>query len=568
MSNRKYLRSLVVGYALREAWQAGYKRPQFIGDIVAGITVGIIALPLSMALAIASGVAPQHGLYTAIVAATVIALFGGSRFNISGPTAAFVVILLPITQQFGLSGLLLATMMAGGILVLMALMRLGRFIEYIPLAVTLGFTAGIAVVIAVLQIKDLFGLNITALPNHFVPKIAMIINHMPELSGASMLVATVTLAVMLTWRFFDTRLPAHLPALIIGGAVAYGLNQYGADVATIGSRFSYSLNGETVRGIPSELPTFSLPWHNAELSWHLLSALLPSAFAIAMLGAIESLLSAVVVDTMSNTRHSANSELLGQGIGNIIAPFFGGITATAAIARSAANVSAGAFSPVAAVVHAGFVLLAMVLLGKVLAHVPMPSMAALLLIVAWNMSEFLKALKLIKTAPRSDVLIFLTCMVLTVFFDMVLAIGVGVVLASLLFMRTIAELTKVSDITESKRIKSYTVDASWRVFKINGPLFYAASDRVMGDIRNLSETKNVVLYLDAVPVLDAGGVMSLKHFIALKQAQGLQVVIADIGFQPLKTLARSHVQPISGTLKLYATLDEALLAVEKNEATS
>lgn len=415
MPHRAHLFSLRLAHGFREACiDQPYNGRRFLRDLMAGVTVGIIAIPLAMALAIASGVAPQYGLYTAFIAGFIIALTGGSRFSVSGPTAAFVVILYPIAQAYGLGGLLLASLMSGVLLIIMAVMRLGRFIEYIPESVTLGFTGGIAVVIATLQVKDFFGLSVETMPEHYWDKLAVLVQSFPALDVMSTLVAVVTLAVMLLWPRLKTPVPPHLPAVVIGSLLAIWLNANGAAVDTIGSRFSYLLpGGGTGAGIPPVLPEFAWPWQQANasgdpigLSWSMVRELLPAAFAIAMLGAIESLLCAVVLDGMTGKRHSANSELMGQGLGNIIAPFFGGITATAAIARSAANYRAGAESPVSAMIHAAVVLLALVSLAGVLAYLPMPAMAALLIMVAWNMSEAPKAVHLLKTAPRSDVLVF------------------------------------------------------------------------------------------------------------------------------------------------------------------
>src|SRR5690554_2370123 len=369
MSHRAHLFSLRIAHAFREACiDEAYSRQRFVRDIMAGVTVGIIAIPLAMALAIASGVAPQYGLYTAFIAGFIIALTGGSRFSISGPTAAFVVILYPVAQTYGLGGLLLATLMSGILLIAMALMKLGRFIEYIPEPVTLGFTGGIGVVIATLQIQDFFGLPVQGMPEHYWDKLAQLAHSLPALDPMSTLVAVVTFAVMLLWPRLKTPIPLHLPAVVVGSLLAYWLNANGASIETIGSRFSYLLpDGSTGAGIPPFLPEFTWPWQQANasgeplgLSWSMVRDLLPSAFAIAMLGAIESLLCAVVLDGMTGKRHSANSELMGQGIGNILVPFFGGITATAAIARSAANYRAGAESPVSAMIHALVVLLALV----------------------------------------------------------------------------------------------------------------------------------------------------------------------------------------------------------------
>jgi SulP family sulfate permease len=511
---------------------------------MAGVTVGIIAIPLAMALAIASGVPPQYGLYTAFIAGFVIALTGGSRFSVSGPTAAFVVILYPIAQTYGLGGLLVASLMSGVLLIVMALMRLGRFIEYIPEAVTLGFTGGIAVVIATLQVKDFFGLNIEQMPEHYWDKLAAVGQALSGLDMMTMVVAIATLAVLLLWPRLKSPVPPHLPAVIIGSLLAMLLNANGAAIETIGSRFSYLLADGTVgAGIPPFLPEFAWPWNRPDasgeplgISWTMVRDLLPAAFAIAMLGAIESLLCAVVLDGMTGKRHSANSELLGQGIGNVITPFFGGITATAAIARSAANYRAGAVSPVAA-------------------------MAALLLMVAWNMSEAPKSVQLLKTAPRGDVLVFITCFSLTVLLDMVIAITTGVLLAAVLFMREMAEMTRVTDITGSQRMAGAGLPDGWRVFKINGPLFFAAADRIFGELAQLSASaRGFILYMDGVTILDAGGLSALNKLISTCRADGTQVVIADLQYQPLRTLARAGIKPEEDVVRFYPALDEALKA--------
>jgi len=568
MPHRAHLFSLRIAHAFREACLGErYDGHRFLKDVMAGLTVGIIAIPLSMALAIASGVAPQYGLYTAFIGGFVIALTGGSRFSISGPTAAFVVILYPIAQEYGLGGLLLATLMSGVLLVVMSLMRLGRFIEYIPEAVTLGFTAGIAVVIATLQVKDFFGLPVETMPEHYWDKLAVLGQALPEVSTMSTLVATATLAIMLLWPRLRTPIPAHLPAVLVGSGLALWLNANGAGIETIGSRFSYLLpDGSLGAGIPPVLPEFAWPWQQAGpdgaplgLSWDMVRELLPAAFAIAMLGAIESLLCAVVLDGMTGKRHSANSELLGQGIGNIVVPFFGGITATAAIARSAANYRAGAQSPVAGMIHALVVLLALVSLAGVLAYLPMPAMAALLLMVAWNMSEAPKAVHLLKTAPRSDILVFLTCFGLTVALDMVIAITTGMLLAAVLFMQEVAKMTLVTDITDSKRINREHLPEGWHVFKINGPMFFAAADRIFGELAELSrESRGFVLYMDGVTVLDAGGLSALTKLIAACRESGSQIVVADLQFQPLKTLARAGLEPEAGVSYFTPTLEAGL----------
>ena len=567
MSDRSYLFSLRIGHALREAFAEGYGLHKLGKDLLAGITVGIIAIPLAMALAIASGVPPQYGLYTAIIAGFVIALTGGSRYSISGPTAAFVVILYPVALKYGLSGLLMATVLSGFLLLLMAAWRLGRLIEYIPESVTSGFTGGIAVVIATLQIKDVFGLSIANMPEHYVEKISVLLQHLPQAAWPSVVVAALTLATMLLWPKLKSPLPAHLPALFIGTLLALLLLQFGFATDTIGSRFSYiAADGSVAAGIPPYLPNVDWPWlrpgpdgEPLTFSWQLAKDLLAAAFGMAMLGAIESLLCAVVLDGMSGRRHSANSELLGQGLGNIITPFFGGITATAALARSAANYKAGAQSPLSAMIHALVVLLGLVLLAPLLSYIPMAALAAMLLMVAWNMSETPKALHLLKTAPKSDIWVFITCFSLTVLFDMVIAITAGILLAALLFVKEIAEMSKVTDISGNRKQVERPLPDGWQVLKISGPLFFAAADRIFADIARLSEqSRGLVLYMDGVPLLDAGGLAALNKLISKCQKDRTELVIADLQFQPLKTLAKAGVQPIPGNLRFYPTLREAL----------
>lgn len=563
---RSQLFSLRIGHALRESFADNpYSWKRFAGDLSGGITVGVIAIPLSMALAIASGVAPQYGLYTAIIAGFIIALTGGSRFSVSGPTAAFVVILYPVAEKFGLGGLLLATFMSGVILLILAFARLGRLIEYIPQSVTYGFTSGIAIVIATLQLKDFFGLSMSY-PASYIGKIEQLILNLPGLDWPNFLVGAGTLLTLVFWKRVSN-LPPHIPALLLGVFVAWLFSSQGYSIDTIGNRFSYLLpDGSTGAGIPPYLPQFVWPWLQPSadgspigFSWHLLENLLPAAFSIAMLGAIESLLCAVVLDNMTGTRHSANSELLGQGLGNMVVPFFGGITATAAIARSGANLRAGAQTPIAAMIHSFVVLAGLLILASWLAYLPMASMAAILLLVAWNIGEADKVKQFIKTAPLSDTLVLVTCLSLTVLFDMVIAIAVGVVLAALLFMREISELTKVSDVSEFRKLIPEPLPEGWAVYKIQGPLFFAAADRIFSELFVSSrQHQGVILYMDGVSLLDAGGLAALNKYIDACRKRNTQIIIADLQFQPLKTIARSGIQPVENELLFTATLSDAL----------
>ncbi len=551
-----------------------YSVARFGRDLIAGITVGIIAIPLAMALAIASGVPPQHGLYTAIIAGIVIAVTGGSRFSISGPTAAFVVILYPVAQQFGVGGLLMATLLSGFFLVAMGMARLGRLIEYIPPSVTLGFTGGIAIVIATLQIKDFFGLTVAEMPETYVGKVQALAHALPSWQWGDTLVGVATLAVLLLWPRLRLPVPGHLPAVLVGVGLGVGLHALGVDVATIGSKFSYTLaDGTQGMGIPPIAPTLVMPWSlpgpdGAPVVWDLtaIERLLPAAFSMAMLGAIESLLCAVVLDGMTGRKHSSNGELVGQGLGNILAPFFGGITATAAIARSAANVRAGATSPISGIVHALVVLAAILVLAPWLSWLPLSAMAALLLLVAWNMSEAHKVVDLVRRAPRSDVLVLLVCLSLTVIFDMVIAITFGVILASLLFMREIAKMTRLHNLAEHGRYAS-EVPAQTLLYKINGPLFFAAAERVFEELlAQVGEHKVLILQMEAVSILDAGGLSAFQQFAKRMAKSGVQLKVAELQFQPLKTLARAKVRPVPGELEFYGSLEEAIRGEHLHEA--
>ncbi len=543
--------------ALVEAcWKERYTLPRFTRDLVAGVTVGIIAIPLAMALAIGSGVAPQYGLYTSAVAGIVIALCGGSRFSVSGPTAAFVVILYPVSQQFGLAGLLVATLISGLFLILFGLARFGRLIEYIPLPVTLGFTAGIGITIGTMQIKDFLGLEIAQVPEHYLQKVGALVMALPSLNLGDAAIGVVTLGVLILWPRLGIRLPGHLPALLAGCGVMALVKLAGFDVATIGSRFHYLLaDGTQGNGIPQLLPQLVLPWQmpgsSFTLSWASIQALLPAAFSMAMLGAIESLLCAVVLDGMTGTRHKANNELIGQGLGNLIAPFFGGITATAAIARSAANVRAGATSPVAAIIHALLVILALLALAPLLSWLPLSAMAALLLMVAWNMSEAHKVINLLRRAPQDDIMVMLICMSLTVLFDMVIAISVGIVLASLLFMRRIARMTRLAPVNAE-------VPDDVTVLRVIGPLFFAAAEGLFNDLETrITGKRIVVLKCDAVPVLDAGGLDAFQRFVN-RLPEGCELRVSNLEFQPLRTMARAGIKPIAGRLAFYPNRDAAL----------
>ena len=520
--------------ALRETFRHGYSLAHLRSDILAGITVGIIAIPLGMALAIAVGVAPQHGLYTGIVGGLIIALCGGSRFNISGPTAAFVVILLPITQQYGLGGLLLVTLMAGAILVALGLARMGNLIQFVPYPVVMGFTAGIAIVIATLQIKDFFGLQEIGQHSNYIEQLHALALALPSFSPGDALVGAVTLAVLILWPRLTRRIPGHLIALLLGSLLGALLMHLDVSVATLGSRFSYELDGVTHAGIPPFAPQWVLPWQlpGADgqplvINFELLRQLLPSAIAVAMLGAIESLLCALVADGMAGTRHDPNAELLGQGLGNMLVPFFGGITATAALARTATSVRSGAHSPIAAVVHALVIFLAVVLLARLFAWLPMASLAAMLLIVAWNMSEARRVVRLLRVGPRQDVLVLMICLLLTVLFDMVLAVGVGLLLASALFIKRMADLS--GGAPDQPRTDVGQLPEDLAVYRIHGPLFFAAADKALRALSQFDERiRHLIIDMESVPSMDMSALVLFEQALLDLEQRGIHVYMTGV----------------------------------------
>jgi len=551
--------------ALQQSRRAGFTAQKLRGDLIAGLTVGIIAIPLAMALAIAVGVAPQHGLYTILVAAPLIAITGGSRFNVSGPTAAFVVILLPITQKFGLGGLLLCTSMAGMILLVMGLLRAGKLIEFIPYPVTLGFTAGIGIVIATLQIKDLLGLSLPRQPQHYLDQLNLLAHALPSLQPGDLLVGAVCLAVLILWPRWVPKIPAHLIALAAGALLGLLLEHFNLPVATLGERFSYVLDGVSHPGIPPFLPDFAWPWQLSgadgrplELSFQLIRQLLAPAFAIAMLGAIESLLCAVVADGMTGSKHDPNAELMGQGLGNLIAPLFGGITATAAIARSAANIRAGAFSPFAAITHAGVVLLAILLLAPLFSYLPMAAMAALLLMVAWNMSEPPHVLRTLRIAPRSDVLVLLTCLLLTVVFDMVLAVSVGLLLAAGIFIKRMSDLTDTAALPNHFHQALDNLPEQVLAYAIRGPLFFGAAEKALSVLRRLNpDTRVVIVEMSAVQMLDMTALAALENLLHDYQRQDIGLILVGTSANVRLKLRRAGMHLQGGRLAYRSNLPQA-----------
>jgi|CXWL01.1.fsa_nt_gi SulP family sulfate permease len=568
--------------ALRGALSKGYRRADFLADLMAGLTVGIVALPLSMALAIATGVPPQHGLYTAIVGGAVIALLGGSRVQVSGPTAAFVVVLAPITAKFGLGGLLLATAMAGVFLVVMGLAQLGKLIQFIPNPVTTGFTGGIAVVIATLQLKDFFGLTVDKMPAEYLERVEALARALPTLRWQEFLIGAVTLAILIGWPRLTRKVPAPLVALTVAALLAAGLRLLvpGFTVATIASRFTYMVGGTTFPGIPQLPPLPALPWHlpGADgtplvLSLELLRALAPAAFAIAMLGAIESLLSAVVADAMTRGQHDPDAELLAQGTGNILAPFFGGIAATGAIARTATNIRAGARTPISSVIHSLFLLLAMLLLAPILGFLPMSALAAQLLVVAWNMSERKHFAHIVRVAPKSDVFVLLSCFFLTVVFDMVVAVVAGVMLASLLFMKRMSEVSGITLVSESHPLLDRPLPRGVLLYDVAGPLFFGAAERAMSRLKEVeSGVKVVVLDISGVPAIDATGLVSLESTLERLIESRVYVVLAGVQEQPYRVLAKAGLRSRKGRVAISRSfqrgINMARLHVERDPLRS
>ncbi len=526
--------------------------------------VGHDALPLWRAFALAVGAPPQHGLCAAVIAAGVVALTGGSRFQVTGPTAAFVVILAPIAARHGVTGLLLAGVLAGVILLAMGLGGAGRLIQFIPYPVTSGFTAGIATVIATLQLKDALGLQVAHMPEHFPAKVATLWAARGTASLAEFGVAAATIALLIVLPRLTARIPAPLAAIALVGAATVLLHRFwpGFHVVTLADRFQTTIGGHLYAGIPSLPPQPHLPWTAELLRLDALRELIPAAFTIAILGAIESLLSAVIADGMTGTRHDPDAELVALGLGNIAAPFFGGIAATGALARTATNIRAGARSPVAAMTHAVVVLLAVLLLAPLVAYVPMAALAGLLLIVAWNMSEIRHFLHVARVAPRSDALVLLTCFFLTVVFDMVLAVSVGVVLAALLFMKRMAELTRgrlLDDGDTAGVGRPVAVPPHVALHKIAGPLFFGAAQSSMTALDTIgADVRVVILALGKVPTIDATGMVALESALERLHRDRKFVLIAGPLPEPRHVFAKTSLRAHHDNIVIEPDVEHAL----------
>lgn len=506
-----------------------YSGKQFVRDVISGIIVAIIALPLSIALAIASGVGPEQGLYTAIIAGFFIAVFGGSRVQIGGPTAAFVVIIYGIVASYGTDGLIVATILAGIILVIMGICRFGTLIKYIPYTITTGFTCGIAVTLFVGQLKDFFGYSLESVPSDFLPKVAALIKNVSLINLKAALVGLLAVIIMLVWPKITDKIPGSLVAIIITTVL---VKITGLEVNTIGSVF-----GE----LNSSFPTPKLP----TVTFEMVSKLISPAFTIAILAGIESLLSAVVSDGMIGDTHKSNAELVGQGLGNIFSGLFGGIPATGAIARTAANVRNGGRTPIAGVVHCITLAIILVLLMPLASMIPMTSLAAVLLVVAANMADWSSFFHLCKTAPKSDIIVLVLTFVLTVVFDLVVAIEVGVVLAALLFMKRMSDTAEVTgwkyieepDVMPGEQEKLMQVNKAIRIFEVNGPLFFAAADKLL-QIDSKKYTKVIIVRMRAVPAIDASAMRKLRELIDRARKKGIQVVFSHVNEQPRKVMEK------------------------------
>lgn len=549
-----------VASAMRRAIRKGYGWLELRHDVLAGLVVGVVALPLSMALAIAVGAPPQHGLFTAIIGGLVIAPLGGSKFQVSGPTAAFVVILAPILTEHGLSGLLTAGFLAGLVLIALGAFRWGNLIRFVPYPVTTGFTAGIAVVIGTLQIADALGLKVEHMPEAWHEKVLAMwaARGTASLPEAGLTALTLFILVIVAPRIRNV--PGPLLAVIAATLTAAALARW-ADihVATIGTRFAPAGGG---LAIPRTLPWPSAPWGD-HFTFGLVRELFPSAIVIALLGAIESLLSAVVSDAATGTRHDPDAELVAQGIGNVVAPFFGGIAATGALARTATNIRAGARSPVAAMVHGVVILLSMLVLAPLVAWIPMASLAGLLLVVAWNMSERHAFGGLLRRAPRSDVAVLVTCFLLTILFDMTVAVTVGFLLAAVLFLRRMSDITGAGfvtalDATEDEDRRPLPDGVA--LYEVNGPLFFGAAQKAMDRLSGGPGLPHrvLVLHLGRVPVIDATGLVALENVCRQLVHAGKRVVIAGPLPAPRDVWARADLTGRYPGVTIALSVEDAL----------
>ncbi|WP_228137773.1 C4-dicarboxylic acid transporter DauA [Aliarcobacter skirrowii] len=511
-------------------------------NIFSGLTVGIIALPLSMALAIATGVPPELGLYTAIIAGVLATVFGSSKVNISGPTAAFIVILIPIVQEFGISGLLLCGLMSGVILILIGLFKLGNLIELVPYPVTVGFTSGIAVVIATFQIKDFFGLTIDNFTGSYIDKLLLLFNSFSTFNIYEFLTAFTTLLILIYWRKTKSKIPAALIALgFITLVVAYVNYKFGLNISTIHSTFSYSVGNLQGSGIPPVPLQFTLPWGFLtphEINLDLIKALLPHAIAIAILGALESLLCAVISDGMTGNKTDPNKELIGQGITNMVVPFFGGIPATAAIARTVANINSGGTTKLSSIVHSLFILVSILFIAPYISYLPMAGLSALLLMVAWNMSEVKHFINILKTAPKDDIYVLLACFSLTVLIDMQVAVAVGIGLASVLFIKRTIDLYSIELVSEDLSLHP-NLPKDVLIYDINGPMFFGAAQKAMKILLNSSDKRDIViLNMKNVSLIDMTAMVALKSIIDSFETKNKKLILSGLNSRVQRKIER------------------------------
>lgn len=531
-----------------------YSKSQFTSDLVAGVIVGVVALPLAIAFAIASGVTPDRGLYTAIIAGFLISALGGSRVQIGGPTGAFVVIVYGIVQRYGIDGLVVATIMAGVILIVLGVAKLGAAIKFIPHPVVVGFTSGIAVIIFSSQVKDFLGLRMGAVPAEFIPKWRAFAANLGSINLHALALSVGALLLMGLWPRVSRRIPGPFVALIVTTVVANILH---LPVETIGSRFG-SINATFPHPI---LPHVTLTQ---------LGALVGPAFTIALLAAVESLLSAVVADGMMGGRHRSNMELVAQGVANIVAPIFGGMPATGAIARTATNVKNGGRTPVAGMVHALTLLLITLFFGRWAAAIPLAVLAAILVVVAYHMSEW-RTFRGELTAPKSDVVVLLTTFSLTVLVDLTVAIEVGMVLAAFLFMRRMAEVTNVSSVTreladgadkyddDPNSVRRRLIPRGVEVFEINGPFFFGAAEQFKDTLSQIAKKPRVlIIRMRDVPAIDSTGLHALQELARRCRGDGTLLLLADVHAQPMFALVRSEILVEIGEENLFGNLDDAL----------
>ncbi len=522
----------------------GYSVKQLSNDIIAGVIVAIIALPLSIALAIASGVGPEQGLYTAIIAGFFISLLGGSRVQIGGPTAAFVVIIYGIIADYGIDGLIVATLLAGIILILMGLLKFGDLIKFIPKTITIGFTLGIAVSIFAGQLKDFFGLEMGAVPSEFIEKIIAYAQHFNTVHLVTLAIGVLALLIQIFWGKVTQKIPGSLIAIIVTTLI---VQLFKLDVVTIGDLYE----------IKAGFPAFKLP----SLSFSMVKELISPAFTIAVLAAIESLLSCVVADGMINDRHRSNAELVGQGVGSVMSALFGGIPATGAIARTAANVKNGGRTPVAGIVHALTLLLILLFLMPYASLIPMTTLAAILIMVAYNMSGWKTFVRMLKNSPKSDIAVLVVTFLLTVFFDLVVAIEIGMVLAVVLFMKRMSDTTKVrkwekpDDSNNQKSLKPVPDNAL--VYEILGPMFFGSTSEYIDIARDIGKNA-LVLRMSQVPAMDATGLDALSDVLESCKSNGVTLILSHVNSQPMKVMKKAGFIEKIGRENLCDNIDKAL----------